>query len=166
MYMYRVYMYISTDTVDETRFSFDTEFKRQGYITGLLPQVLKFFPRLNRLFVAATTPDAIRLILKLGSNIPKSGLLSGLWEGNTDDPNAMGFKADMTPMTIERVERNAMGEPQLETFLSKTGYESTKYLGLHATDTVTYGETEDKVAEKIRHLSCKAKAAKQIKQRV
>ena len=25
------------------------------------------------------------------NNIPKSGLLSGLWEGNTDDPNAMGF---------------------------------------------------------------------------
>ena len=47
-------------------------------------------------------------------------------------------------MTIERVERNAVGEPQLETFLSKTGYELTRYLGLHATDTVTYGETEDK----------------------
>ena len=94
------------------------------------------------------------------NNIPKSGLLSGLWEGNTDDPNAMGFKADMTPMTIERVERNAVGDPQLETFHSKTGYESTKYLGLQATDTVTYGETEDKVAEQIRHLSCKAKSAR------
>jgi hypothetical protein len=37
------------------------------------------------------------------------------------------------------------GEVQLETFLCKTGYEAQKYLGLLATDTVTYGETEEKV---------------------
>ena len=51
------------------------------------------------------------------------------------------------------------GAVQHETFLSKTGYEAQKYLGLYATDTVTYGETEDKVEEQIRHLSCKAKVA-------
>ena len=47
------------------------------------------------------------------NNIPKPGLTSGTWAGTTDDPKAMGFKADMTPitnfvitcMTIERVER-------------------------------------------------------------
>ena len=82
-----------------------------------------------------------------------------MWAGTTDDPKAMGFKADMTPMTIERVERQVSGAAQHETFLSKTGYEAQKYLGLFATDTVTYGETEDKVEEQIRHLSCKAKAA-------
>ena len=49
-----------------------TEFKRQGYITGLLPQVLKFFPRLNMLFVAATAPDAISLMLQLGSELSSS----------------------------------------------------------------------------------------------
>ena len=54
-------------------FNSTTEFKRQGhYITGLLPQVLSFFPRLDRLFVAATVPDAINLILKLGSELSSS----------------------------------------------------------------------------------------------
>ena len=72
----------------------------------------------------------------------------------------MGFKADMTPMTIERVERKLSGEAQSETFISKTGYEVQKYLGLYANDTVTYGETESKVEEQMLHLSCKAKAAK------
>jgi hypothetical protein len=79
------------------------------------------------------------------NNIPKSGLTSGTWAGTTDDPKAMGFNADMTPMTIERVERKLSGEAQLETFISKTGYEVQKYLGLYANDTVTYGETESKV---------------------
>ena len=63
------------------------------------------------------------------NNIPKSGLTSGTWEGTTYDPKAMGFKADMTPMTIERVERKLTGEAQSETFNSKTGYEVQKYLG-------------------------------------
>jgi len=66
----------------------------------------------------------------------------------------------MTPMTIERVERKKSGEVQLETFISKTGYEVQKYLGLYANDTVTYGETESKVEEQMIHLSRKAKAAK------
>ena len=66
----------------------------------------------------------------------------------------------MTPMTIERVERKLSGEAQLETFISKTGYEVQKYLGLYANDTVTYGETEAKVEEQMLHLSCKAKEAK------
>ena len=60
-------------------------------------------------------------------NIPKSGLTSGTWAGTTDDPKAMGFNADMTPMTIERVERKPSGEAQLETFISKTGYEVQNY---------------------------------------
>ena len=38
------------------------------------------------------------------NNIPKSGLTSGTWAGTvqlmTDDPKAMGFKADMTPVSI------------------------------------------------------------------
>jgi hypothetical protein len=94
------------------------------------------------------------------NNIPKSGLTSGTWAGQTDDPKAMGFKADMTPMTIERVERKLSGAVQLETFISKTGYEVQKYLGLYANDTVTYGETESKVQEQMLHLSRKAKASK------
>ena len=94
------------------------------------------------------------------NNIPKSGLTSGHWDGNTDDPKAMGFQADMTPLTIERVELTSSGEVQYETFHSKTGYEADRYLGLYATATVTYGETEEKVAELVRHLSQKAKAAK------
>lgn len=94
------------------------------------------------------------------NNIQKSGLTSGTWAGTTDDPTAMGFKADMTPLTIERVERKLSGEAQSETFISKTGYEVQKYLGLYANDTVTYGETEAKVEEQMIHLSCKAKAAK------
>ena len=49
-------------------------------------------------------------------------------------------------MSIERVERQVSGEVQLETFICKAGYEVQKYLGLLATDTVTYGETEEKVA--------------------
>ncbi len=72
----------------------------------------------------------------------------------------MGFKADMTPVTIERVERKLSREAQLETFISKTGYEVQKYLGLYANDILTYGETEAKVEEQMIHLSCKAKAAK------
>ena len=56
------------------------------------------------------------------NNIPKSGLTSGTWAGTTEDPKAMGFKAHMTPMTIERVERKLTGEVQSETFTSKTGY--------------------------------------------
>ena len=46
------------------------------------------------------------------NNIPKSGLTSGTWAGTTDDPKAIGFKADMTPMTTERVERKLTGEAQ------------------------------------------------------
>jgi hypothetical protein len=94
------------------------------------------------------------------NNIPKSGLTSGLWEGHTDDPKAMGFKADMTPLTIERVERTSSGKVQYETFTSKTGYETEKYLGLSVTATVTYGETEEIVAEKVRYVRQKAKAAR------
>ena len=94
------------------------------------------------------------------NNIPKSGLTSGTWEGTTYDPKAMGFKADMTPMTIERVERKLTGEAQSETFNSKTGYEVQKYLGLYANETVTYGETEATVEEQMLHISSKAKAAR------
>ena len=94
------------------------------------------------------------------NNIPKSGLTSGTWAGNTDDPKAMGFKADMTPMSIQRVERQVSGEVQFETFICKTGYVAQKYLGLLATDTVTYGETEEMVGEQMKRLSDKAKAAR------
>ena len=70
------------------------------------------------------------------------------------------FKADMTPMSIERVEKQKSGEVQLETFICKTGYEAQKYLGLLATDTVTYGETEEMVGEQMKRLSDKAKAGR------
>jgi hypothetical protein len=66
----------------------------------------------------------------------------------------------MTPLTIERVEITSSGEVQYEIFHRKTGYEADRYLGLYATATVTYGETEEKVAEQVRHLSQKAKAAR------
>jgi hypothetical protein len=72
----------------------------------------------------------------------------------------MGFKADMTPLTIERVERTLSGKVQYETFKSKTGYEAENYLGLSVTATVTYGETEEIVAEKVRYVCQKAKAAR------
>ena len=62
-------------------------------------------------------------------------------------------------MSIERVERKVSGDVQLETFISKTGYEAQKYLGLLATDTVTYSETEEMVGEQMKSLSVKAIAA-------
>ena len=52
------------------------------------------------------------------------------------------------------------GEAQFETFICKAGYEAQKYLGLLATDTVTYGETEEMVGEQMKRLSDKAKDAR------
>ena len=35
------------------------------------------------------------------NNVSKSFLTLGTWAGDTDDPMAMGFKADWTPLTIQ-----------------------------------------------------------------
>ena len=98
--------------------------------------------------------------MELTTSQNRASHLVRTWAGNTDDPKAMGFKADITPMSIERVERQVSGEAQFETFICKTGYEAQKYLGLLATDTVTYGETEERVGEQMQRLSDKAKAAR------
>lgn len=57
-----------------TRLGFNesSEINKQNYFSRHLPQVLKFFPCLERLCVTATVPDAIRLILKLGSDLVSS----------------------------------------------------------------------------------------------
>ena len=47
----------------------DTELKKQSYMARLLLQVLKFYPLMDHLFRTTTVPDAIKLILKLGSEL-------------------------------------------------------------------------------------------------